>query len=79
MPNDYSGTKKVRALNGDQFLKDFRAISTIVAFLPAGTFLEVGKQVVWREALRVHFTYKLSNSVYANGRTVMVLFAAGPK
>jgi TolB-like protein len=74
MPNDYSGIKKVRALNGQKFIDDFRKHHTIVVYAKRSTeFFEVRKEEVWRTARRSMIGYYLSTEIYTNGREVMVI------
>jgi hypothetical protein len=61
MPNDYSGTKIVRPLNGQQFIDDFNECAVIWVFLPwCQRYLSVQKSDVWFAARGCKIRYKMT-------------------
>ncbi len=74
MPNDYSGIKQVREMNGQQFIEDFKSHNTVGVLLPAGTFFEIRKSDLWSEARTRRVAYVRTDSVFANGRVVMAIY-----
>lgn len=73
MPNDYSGIKKVRAVNGQVFINDFLPVTRVVVMLPAGTFFEVRKAEVWRTARRVKLIYEMTDRLYMRRQLVLCI------
>jgi len=73
MPNDYSGIKRVREINGKRWISDFKRIHTIVVMLPSGLFFEVRKMEVWREARGSRIVYSVLNDLYTVKKDVFVI------
>jgi len=73
MPNDYSGIKQVRAINGDRWITDFKRLSSVVVLLPSGLFYEVRKADVWRTARRWRVVYSILDNLYIRRRDSFVI------
>lgn len=73
MPNDYSGTKKVRAINGQRWIDDFKRLRLVVVMLPTGIWFEVKKIEVWREARTTRLVYSIMDNLYRSKRSVFVI------
>jgi hypothetical protein len=73
MPNDYSGIKQVRAINGQRWIDDFKQISGVVVMLPSGLFFEVRKGDVWRTARRWRVVYSVLDDLYTRKRNVFAI------
>lgn len=73
MPNDYSGIKQVRGVNGQKWIDDFKRLDTIVLILPNGIFFEVRKNEVWDTAKHTRLVYSIYTDLYRNGREVFVI------
>lgn len=70
----YTGIKQVRAVNGEQFIKDFRKYQQIVIYAQCSkVFMTVRRLEVWELAKREKITYMLSNDIYIVKRTVIVI------
>lgn len=68
MPNDYTGIKQVRAVNGQRWIDDFKRLQSIVMMLPGGLFFEVRKADVWRAARRWRVNYSIYDDLYQRKR-----------
>jgi len=73
MPNDYTGIKKVRGVNGKRWISDFKRLHTIVVMLPGGVFFEVKKSEVWGEARHTRLVYSIRTDLYKNKKEVFVI------
>lgn len=74
MPNDYTGIKRVRQLNGQKFIDDFHSAHTVCASPElTGCFLQVSKQDVWRCARDCKINYTMTIAIYKNNRMVMLI------
>lgn len=68
----YKEIKKVRLINGGQFISDFHAVGTIVAFTGAtGRSFTCLKNDVWELAKVSVIYYTMTTEVFKNGRVVM--------
>lgn len=68
----YGETKKVRAVQGDQFIQDFKSVSTIVVWAAnSGRSFPTIKLDVWERAKTEKIDYFMTDDVYANRRVVM--------
>lgn len=73
MTNNYSGIKKVREINGQRWIDDFKRLRTVVVMLPSGVFFEVQKIEVWREAKSIRLVYSIFTTLYRNKREVFTI------
>lgn len=71
----YTGVKKVREHNGQQFIDDFRRCrGSIVCYVPATSqFFAVLRMDVWRKALQGKVHYMISQEVYKVKRDTIVI------
>lgn len=70
----YGETKRVRAVQGDQFIQDFKKINTIVVYADVtGRTFPVQKNDVWDRAKDTKIYYKMTDQVFQNGRLVMLI------
>lgn len=71
----YTGTKKVREHNGQQFIDDFRRCrGTIVCYVMAtGDYFAVLRMDVWQKALQGKVHYMILNEVYKVKRDTIVI------
>lgn len=69
----YTETKKVREIQGDRFVNEFKSIRSIGLMTSAGEFFEVKKSDVWRKAKEVKLRYSITDKIYAVKRRSMVL------
>lgn len=68
----YGETKKVRAIQGDQFIKDFKSVRTIVVWAAnTGRSFPALKLDVWERAKTEKIDYFMTDDVFANRRVVM--------
>lgn len=73
MPNDYSGIKKVREVNGQRWIDDFKRLHTVVLVHPNGIFFEVRKNEVWDTAKYTRLVYSIYTDLYRNRREVFAI------
>jgi hypothetical protein len=70
----YTEIKTVRAMNGQQFIDDFKRLRTIVVWCSVSkTTFVVQRWEVWAQAKRKKIEYLTSTDVYANGREVIII------
>lgn len=70
----YGETKKVRAIQGDQFIQDFKKVNTIVVYADTtGRTFPVQKNDVWDRAKDTKIYYKMTDQVFQSGRLVMLI------
>lgn len=69
----YTETKKVRAINGDQFVIDFKRLHSIMARTHTGKLFHIKKSELWNEAKGEKITYYLTNKIFVSKRTTMVI------
>lgn len=70
----YTEIKKVREINGQQFIDDFKRLHTIVAWCAnTGTTFAVQRWEVWEAAKSTKLLYITSTDVYKNRREVIVI------
>ena len=68
----YGETKKVRAIQGDQFIQDFKSVRTVVVWAAnTGRSFPVLKVDVWQRAKTEKIDYYMTDDVFANGRVIM--------
>jgi hypothetical protein len=68
----YGETKKVRAVQGDQFVKDFKKVRTIVVWAAnTGRSFPALKLDVWERAKTEKIYYFMTDDVFQNRRVVM--------
>jgi hypothetical protein len=77
MPNDYSGIKQVRNVNGQRWIDDFKR-SQVVVLLPSGLFFEVRKADVWRVARTWRIVYSIFDDLYVRKREVFAITGGYP-
>ena len=66
--------KKVRLINGDQFVKDFKSFHTKLVY--AGTssqFFNIKSSELWKMAHEYKINYYLSDKVFLNRRTCFIV------
>lgn len=69
-----TGIRQVRITNGESFIHDFKRLSTIMAYCASSQmFLHVPRTEVWNNAKDKVIKYYLTNLIFRNGRTVMVI------
>jgi hypothetical protein len=70
----YGETKKVRAIQGDQFIKDFKRVQTIVIYATTTSrSFPALKTDVWGRAKTGKIYYKMTTEIFANNRLVMLI------
>lgn len=66
--------KKIRQLNGDQFIKDIKSVREVLVFATENfAYLKVSKREVLREAEDSKILYYLTDNIFVVKRNVMVL------
>ena len=69
----YTEIKKVRAVNGQEFIDDFKRLRTVVAYCyNSETTFIIRRWEVWERAKQRKIHYFTSKDVYANRREVIV-------
>jgi hypothetical protein len=70
----YTEIKKVREINGQQFIDDFKRVRTVVAYCynTVDTF-QIQRWEVWERAKAKKLHYFMSTDVYANRTEVLVI------
>lgn len=69
----YTDIKKVRALNGQEFIDNFKKLSSFDCAV-SGYFIRASKTNVWEAAKTVKLNWYLTNKMYKNHRTSMVIY-----
>lgn len=70
----YIEVKKVRAVNGQQFIDDFKSIHTVMAYASSSKlFLEVPRWRVWEDAKTQKIKYFVTTEIFKNERKVIVI------
>lgn len=68
----YGETKKVRAIQGNQFILDFKSVYDVVVWAAnTGRSFPTRKVDVWERAKTEKIDYFMTDDVYANRRVVM--------
>lgn len=69
----YTETKKVREMNGDQFVNDFKRLYSIGMITKSGDFFHIKKSELWKVAKGEKITYYLTDKIFVSKRTTMVI------
>lgn len=69
----YTGIKQVRALNGQEFIDDFKKIHSFVVWTKYSSFFEVKKRDVWRIAKTRKVEYTIDRDLYVVKRKSMII------
>ena len=66
--------RKIRENNEQGFIDDFKRVNDIMVFAPSTRgFFKIRKSEVWEQAQRDEVLYYLTDKIFRNGRTVMVI------
>lgn len=69
----YPNPKTVIVHNGEQFIKDFRAYRPYAYTKATSDFFKIRKLDIWETAQRKQIKYYLTDKIFRNGRTVLVV------
>lgn len=69
----YTDIKKVRALNGQEFIDNFKKLKDFDCAV-SGYFVRASKASVWEAAKKVKLNYYLTDRMYKSRRTSMVIY-----
>ncbi len=72
----WRGKKQIYQYNHKTFVYDFYRVRTIVVCITNDTmfYLEIKRRDLWELAKTRFIRYRIDNTVYQNGRTVMIIY-----
>jgi hypothetical protein len=70
----YTDIKKVREMNGQQFIDDFKRVHTVGAYAyNSESFFTTQRRELWESAKVKKLHYMISRDVYVNSREVIII------